>query len=247
MSNDLKDCYELMEEANAVMEQMKEYDNGIDFDFWLYGIRDAIQDTVSYIKAGKSLPADFLGQWNFLVSDSLDHMLEERLAGHAYKANNTPDFKKWSKGDVALYKLFDELTAIVKNLVETCKPEHESRIAANRAATGLPNIAARNAVKAEAAAAARAAAQAEKNARAAERAAAAAARVAENKAAANAKKAAMTNEERVAAANRAAKATATRKARLNAERAAGEALLAANNGRRPKRNVSRKKGNNNNA
>jgi len=249
MSDD-KDCYELMEDAMNVMNKMKHYDNGYgDYDFWLSGIRSTIKSIVSDVQAGKALPADFVGQWDFVVADSLDHMLSQRLAGMPRKANDEPDFKKWSKGDAALYKLFDELTAIVMTLIETCKPDNEARIAASRAAKGLPNVATRSAAKAAAAAerkaANAAAAQVAKNARAAERQAAKNAKDASNKAAANAKKAAMTNEERAAAANRAAKAAATRKAKKNAERAAGEALLAANNGRRPKRNVSRKKGNNN--
>lgn len=198
MANEDKDCYELMADATKVIDDMKQYDKGYsDFDLYLSGIRTTIEDTVRDIKAGKPLPRGFLGQWDFSVTDSLDHMLSVRLAGMPRKANGEPNFINWNENDVALYKLFDKLTLIVETLIETCKPENEARIAASRAAKGLPNVAAR---------------------RRARRAAKVAA-VAERKA-------------------------ATRKARVNAERAAGEALLAANNGRSPKRNVSRKKGNN---
>lgn len=141
---DDKDCYELMADAMKVMEDMEQYDNG-DFDFWLPEIRGAIEDTVSDVKAGKPLPGDFLRQWDFTVVDSLDHMLSQRLSGMPRKANGEPNFKKWDEDDVALYNLFDKLTAIVQTLVVTCKPENESRITASRVAKGLPNVATRKA------------------------------------------------------------------------------------------------------
>jgi len=144
MANNDKDCYELMADAMKVMEDMEQYDNG-DFNDYLPDIRDAIEDSVRDVKAGKPLPGDFLRQWDYTVVDSLDHMLSDRLSGMPRKANGEPNFKKWDKDDVALYKLFDKLTAIVKTLVVTCKPENESRITASRVAKGLPNVATRKA------------------------------------------------------------------------------------------------------
>ena len=243
----LKDCYDMMDEANEVIQKIKdmcEGDNCGEFLWSLSWPRKALKSMVAHIKAGNPATPRFFQEWDFVISDALDHMLEERLAGHAWKEDATgkslgPDFRRWSKFDVTLYKLFDELTAVFKRLVETCKPENEARIAANRAAAGLPNNAARNAQKAENKIAYNAKVQGAKNVAAAERQAAKNAKKAEEQAAANAKKAAMTNAERQAAANRAAKAAATRKAKKNAELAAGQALLAANSGR-PKRGASRK-------
>ena len=227
----LKDCYDMMDEANEVIEKIKDMCQGDYCDEFRWSLswpRKALKSMVADVKAGQPTDASFFREWNDVVSDALDHMLEERLAGHAWKEDG-PDFKKWSKFDTTLYKLFDELTAVFKRLVETCKPENEARIAANRAAAGLPNNAARNAQKAENKARYNIKAQAEKNLAAAERQAAKnakrAAKEAEEQAAKNAKKAAMTNAERAAAANRAAKAAATRKAKKNAEAAAASAFL----------------------
>lgn len=244
----LKDCYDLLDEADEVIQKIKEHGEGPysgEYKWWLSGTRKALRSMVLHIKAGNPASPRFFQEWDFITGDALDHMLEDRLAGHAWKedANGKslgPDFKKWSKFDVTLYKLFDELTAVFKQLVETCKPENEARIAANRAAAGLPNNAARNKQKAENKAANNAKAQGAKNVAAAERQAEKnakkAAEKAEEKAAANAKKAAMTNEQRQAAANRAAKAAATRNAKKKAEMEAGLALLAAEPGR-PKRGM----------
>jgi hypothetical protein len=237
----LKDCYDMMDEADEVVQKiydMCEGDNCGEFWWSLSWPRKALKSMVAAVKAGQPTDAGFFREWDWVISEALDHMLEERLAGHAWKevADEVfePDFKKWSKFDVKVYKLFDELTAVFKKLVETCKPANEARIAANRAAAGLPTVAARNAQKAENKIAYNAKVQGAKNVAAAARQAAKNAKKAEEQAAANAKKAAMTNAERQAAANRAAKAAATRKAKKNAELAAGQALLAANSGR-PKR------------
>jgi hypothetical protein len=233
----LKDCYDMMDEAEEVVQKIKDLCQGDYCDEYRWSLswpRKALKSMAAAVKAGQPTDASFFREWNDVVSDALDHMLQERLAGHAWKedANGKvlgPDFKKWSKFDTTLYKLFDELTEAFKQMVETCKPENEARIAANRAAAGLPNNAARNAQKAENKARYNIQAQAEKNLAAAERQAAKnakkAAKEAEEQAAKNAKKAAMTNAERAAAANRAAKAAATRKAKKNAESAAASAFL----------------------
>ncbi len=226
-----------MDEAEEVVQKIKDLCQGDYCDEYRWSLswpRKALKSMAAAVKAGQPTDASFFREWNDVVSDALDHMLQERLAGHAWKedANGKvlgPDFKKWSKFDTTLYKLFDELTEAFKQMVETCKPENEARIAANRAAAGLPNNAARNAQKAENKARYNIQAQAEKNLAAAERQAAKnakkAAKEAEEQAAKNAKKAAMTNAERAAAANRAAKAAATRKAKKNAESAAASAFL----------------------
>jgi len=218
----------MMDEADEVVQKIKEHGEGpysSDYMFSLSWPRKALRSMVAAIKAGTPADAAFFREWDDVVSDALDHMLEERLAGHAWKEDGSPDFKKWSKWDVTLYKLFDELTAVFKQMVEICKPENKARIAANRAAAGLPNNAARNAQKAENRARYNIKAQAEKNLAAAERQAVKNAKKAEELATKNAKKAAMTNAERNKAANRAAKAAATRKAKKNAESAAASALI----------------------
>jgi len=218
-----------MDEAEEVLQKIKEHGEGPysgEYMWWLSGTRKALRSMVADVKAGKPTTPRFFQEWDYIVSDGLDHMLGARLAEHVWNEDgHTPNFKKWSKFDTTLYKLFDELTAAFKQLVETCKPENEARIAANRAAAGLPNNAARNAQKAENKARYNVKAQAEKNLAAAERQAAKNAKKAEEQAAKNAKKAAMTNAERAKAANRAAKAAATRKAKQNAEAAAASAML----------------------
>ena len=241
----LKDCYDMMDEADEVVQKIDDMCKEGDCDYWRFSLswpRKALKSMVAAVKAAQPADASFFREWRDVTSDALDHMLEERLAGHAWKEDG-PDFKKWSKFDVTLYKAFDELTEVFKKLVETCKPENTARIAANRAAAGLPNNAARDAQKAENRARYNIKAQAEKNLAAAERLAtrqaAKNAKLAAEQAAKNAKIAAMTNAERAAAANRAAKAKATRNAKKQAERDAGLALLAANTGR-PKRGVTRK-------
>ena len=243
----LKDCYDLMDEADEVIQKIRDLGEGPnsgEYMWWLSGTRKVLRSMVADVKAGKPTGARFFQDWDFIVSDGLDHMLEERLAGHAWKEDATgkslgPDFRRWSKFDVTLYNLFEELTAVFKQLVETCKPENEARIAANRAAAGLPNNAARNAQKAENRTKANVKVQAEKNLAAAERQAEKNAKKAAEQAEKNAKKAAMTNAERQAAANRAAKAAATRNAKKKAEMEAGLALLSAQPGR-PKRGATRK-------
>jgi hypothetical protein len=229
----LKDCYDMMDEAEEVVQKIKDLCQGDYCDDYRWSLswpRKALKSMAAAVKAGQPTDASFFREWNDVVSDALDHMLEDRLAGHVWKEDangkvSGPDFKKWSKFDTTLYKLFDELTEAFKQLVETCKPENEARIAANRAAAGLPNNAARNAQKAENKARYNIKVQAEKNLAAAERQAAKNAKKAEEQAAKNAKKAAMTNAERAKAANRAAKAAATRKATKNAEAAAASAML----------------------
>ena len=238
----LKDCYDLMDEADEVFQKINDMCQGGYCDEWRFSLswpRKALKSMVKAVKAGQPTGPGFFRDWDDVIAEALDHMLEERLAGHEWKEDGKPDFKKWSKTDIQIYNLFDELTAVFKQLVETCKPENNARIAANRAAAGLPNNATRNAQKAENKIAYNAKVQGAKNVAAAERQAAKNAKKAEEQAEANAKKAAMTNAERQAAANRAAKAAATRKAKKNAELAAGQALLAANSGR-PKRGASRK-------
>jgi regulator of protease activity HflC (stomatin/prohibitin superfamily) len=227
----LKDCYDLTKEAEEIMEKIKDICPGScdDYMWWLSGVRKYVKSTVAEIKAGKPLSARFSDNWDDVVSDALDHMLEDRLAGHAWKivsGKHLPDFNRWSDSDVTLYKLFDELTEVVKELVKTCKPENEAN-AAIRAAKNAVIRAAKNA-----------AIRAAKNAAAEERQAKKNATRNAKKAAANAKKAAMTNETRAAAANRAAKAAATRNAKKAAEKEAGEALLAAQPGR-PKRGAKK--------
>jgi len=238
-----KDCYDLMNEAEEIMEKITDICPGScdDYMWWLSGVRKYVKSTVAEIKAGKPLSARFSDNWDDVVSDALDHMLEDRLAGHAWKivsGKHLPDFNRWTDSDVTLYKLFDELTEVVKELVKTCKPENEAKIAANRAAAGHPTVATRNARDAANRAAKNAANQAAKNAAAEARQAKKNATRNAKKAAANAKKAARTNETRAAAANRAAKAAATRNAKKAAEKEAGEALLAAQPGR-PKRGAKK--------
>jgi hypothetical protein len=229
-----------MDEAEEVLQKIKEHGEGPysgEYMWWLSGTRRVLKSMVADVKAGKPTTPRFFQEWDYIVSDGLDHMLEERLAGHAWKEDGlTPNFKTWSKFDVTLYNLFDDLTTVFKHLVETCKPENNTRIAAKRAAAGLPNNAARNAQKAANKTKANVKVEAEKNLAAAERQAAKNAKKVEEQVAANAKKAAMTNAERAKAANRAAKAAATRTAKKQAELEAGLSLLAANTGR-PKRGM----------
>lgn len=132
----VKDCNELMKEFDDLLKEIHGFANSytqMNFNHYMSEMRPFVKEAVDDIKAGKPLDTNFFKYFNYGVSDALDHLLDERLAAHEFKENDEPDFKKWSKRDVKLYKKFDELKAIVKRLVEACKPENEARITAAKA------------------------------------------------------------------------------------------------------------------
>lgn len=133
---ELKNCNELMEMFEDLLEEIDEFANEytqLNFNHYMADISPFVTAAVADIKAGKPLDANFFRYFDYGVSDALDHLLDDRLAGHDFKENGEPDFKTWSKRDRKLYNKFDELKAIVKRLIEACKPENEASIVAAKA------------------------------------------------------------------------------------------------------------------
>ena len=132
----VKDCNTLMKEFDNVLKEIHGFANSytqMNFNHYMSELRPFVNEAVDDIKAGKPLDTNFFRYFDYGVDDALDHLLDERLAAHEFKENDEPDFKKWSKRDAKLYKKFDELKGIIKQLVEACKPENEARITAAKA------------------------------------------------------------------------------------------------------------------
>jgi hypothetical protein len=162
MANNDKDCYDLMNEAYTVLEWAKKYSSkDYNFEHYLGQIRSSMEYYVGEVKAGKSIDG-WTDDWDFLLGDALDNMLSGRLAEMPrfsdLKGKNMPknvdeddfDFEMWDDKDFRLFKTFELLTEIMHKIVEMCKPENDNRIAASRAAKGLPNVATRTAANAAA-------------------------------------------------------------------------------------------------
>jgi hypothetical protein len=91
---------------------------------------------IEAVKSGEDMSRYFR---SFNTNDYLDHMLDDRLAGHAWlpkEKGGGPDFKnkKWSARDKAIYKAFEEFNAALEALAKASDPEHVARAAVSNSA-----------------------------------------------------------------------------------------------------------------
>lgn len=130
MDNYGKDCDTLMKDAYAVLDRLKTYSIRPFADrIGLAHIRAEIKKYIGQVKAGKSLGNNYFKyDWKSLIAEALDHMLSNRLSG--MQSNNNSGYGDFginldicTENDVKIVKAFEELTAIMKKLVETCKPK----------------------------------------------------------------------------------------------------------------------------
>lgn len=134
MSNNDKDCYDYMNEAYAVLARLQSYSTRPhDDEEGLGQIRSEIEEYVSEVKAGESIGNDYFKRhWRSIIAEALDHMLSDRLSGsQTNDGTGYGDFEidldKCTENDIKIVKAFQELTDIMKKLVDTCKPKAGGR------------------------------------------------------------------------------------------------------------------------
>ena len=124
----------LLKDMEKVLDKIKGLRPGYgDYDYMdgLSSMREYVNTgVIKAVKAGEDMSHYFR---SFNTNDYLDHMLDYRLAGHAWLPEENgvsrPDFKKWSPRDKALYKAFEEFDAALDALAKACDPEEVARAA----------------------------------------------------------------------------------------------------------------------
>ena len=128
----------LLKDMENVFEKIKGLRPGYsNYDYMdgLSSMREYVNSgVIKAVKAGEDMSRYFR---SFNTDDYLDHMLDDRLAGHAWLSEEKgggPDFKKWSTRDKALYKAFEEFDNALEALAKACDPGHVARAAVSNSA-----------------------------------------------------------------------------------------------------------------